>query len=196
MKQFKLLIPAIIIVLSGCLSQKDYIAESDFNYSGNFKRYKTFGFVNNPFPDSNSDSITYLKAIERTISSRLGSQGFRLQDEKPDLLINYKIFTDEVKYRGYDQPNFDFWLQRRSEIIERSEEQEREDRDKDEHYNRVKYTENNGLLVIFVIDNKKGNTIWQGYTAAYFDLFSPDVSTELTKATYRVMDQFRVLTRN
>ncbi|WP_373495634.1 DUF4136 domain-containing protein [Aquiflexum sp.] len=192
MKQLKFLIPAIVLVIASCVSQKDYIADSDFNYSGNFKRYKTFGFVNNPFPDSTA----YFTAIERTISSRLGSQGFRLQDEKPDLLINYKIFTDEVKYRGYDQPNFDFWLQRKPEIVELTEEQEKENREKDEHYNRVKYTENNGLLVIFVIDNKKGNTIWQGYTAAYFDLFSPDVSTELTKATYRVMDQFRVLTRN
>lgn len=174
------------------MSQKDYVADSDFNYSGNFKRYKTYGFVKNPY----QDSLEYYQAIERTISSRLGSQGYRQKDEQPDLLINYKIFTDEVKYRGYDQPNFDFWLQRKNDIVALTEEEEKENREKDETYNRVKYTENNGLLVIFVIDNKKGNTIWQGYTAAYFDLVSPDVSTELTKATYRVMDQFRVLTRN
>jgi hypothetical protein len=192
MKHTFILIAGLFLIISGCISQKDYVADSDFNYSGKFKRYKTYGFVRNPF----QDSTEYYQAIERTISSRLGSQGYRQKDDEPDLLINYKIFTDEVKYRGYDQPNFDFWLQRKADIVELTEEQEKENREKDETYNKVKYTENNGLLVIFVIDNKKGNTIWQGYTAAYFDLVSPDVSTELTKATYRVMDQFRVLTRN
>ncbi|WP_040478706.1 DUF4136 domain-containing protein [Mariniradius saccharolyticus] len=184
---------ALLVALSmACMSQKDYVAEFDFNYSGNFKRYKTFGFVNNPFPESSA----YYQTIEKTISNRLGSQGFRENSEKPDLLINYKIFTDTVKYRGYDQPNFDYWLQRRSEYVELTEEEEREQREKDENYNRVKFTDNSGMLVIYVIDNKRGNTIWQGYTAASFDFMSPEVNTEITKATYRVMDQFKVLTRN
>lgn len=184
---------AALMIMSACMSQKDYIAEYDFNYSGNFKRYKTFGFVGNPFP---SDSLDYYQTIENTISSRLGSQGFRFQDEKPDLLINYKIFQDPVKYRGYDQPNFDFWLERRSETVDMEKVMESDDREKDENYKKVKYVENNGMLVIFVIDNKRGNTIWQGYTAASFDLLSPDSQRELTRATYRVMDQFRILTRN
>jgi hypothetical protein len=192
MKTF--IIPLVaLLVITACMSQKDYVAEYDFNYSGNFKRYKTFGFVGNPFP---SDSLDYYQTIENTISTRLGSQGFRFQDEKPDLLINYKIFQDPVKYRGYDQPNFDFWLERRSETVDMEKVMESDDRERDENYKKVKYVENNGMLVIFVIDNKRGNTIWQGYTAASFDLLSPDSQRELTRATYRVMDQFRILTRN
>lgn len=184
---------ALLTAISvACMSQKDYLAEFDFNYSGNFKRYKTFGFVTNPFPESSN----YQQTIERTITNRLGSQGFKENTERPDLLINYKIFTDTVKYRGYDQPNFDYWLQRKSDYIELTEEEERQQREKDENYNRVKFTDNAGMLVIYVIDNKRGNTIWQGYTAARFDFMSPEVNTEITKATYRVMDQFKVLTRN
>lgn len=192
MKNYTLPVFALLLLSMGCMSQKDYIAEFDFNYAGNFKRYKTFGFVNNPFPDSES----HYQTIERTITNRLGSQGFRENQEKPDLLINYKIFTDSVKYRGYDQPNFDYWLQRRNDYIELTEEEERQQRERDENYNRVKFSQNNGMLVIYVIDNKRGNTIWQGYTAASFDFMSPEVGTELRKATYRVMDQFKVLTRN
>lgn len=192
MKKSSILLVSLFI-LASCMSQKDYIAEYDFNYSGNFKRYKTFGFVGNPFP---SDSLDYYQTIENTISTRLGSQGFRLQDEKPDLLINYKIFQDPVKYRGYDQPNFDFWLDRRNEYVDMEKVMESGDQERDENYKKVKYVENNGMLVIFVIDNKRGNTIWQGYTAASFDLLSPDAQRELTRATYRVMDQFRILTRN
>lgn len=192
MKKSTILLVSLFI-LASCMSQKDYIAEYDFNYSGNFKRYKTFGFVGNPFP---SDSLDYYQTIENTISTRLGSQGFRFQDEKPDLLINYKIFQDPVKYRGYDQPNFDFWLDRRNENVDMEKVMESGDQERDENYKKVKYVENNGMLVIFVIDNKRGNTIWKGYTAASFDLLSPDAQRELTRATYRVMDQFRILTRN
>ena len=192
MKKSSLILFTISLLFSACLSQKDYIAESDFNYAGNFKKYKTFGFVNNPFPDTTSHHL----AIEKTISNRLGSQGFKLQTDKPDILINYKVFTDDVKYRGYEQPDFDYWVQRRSRELEMTEQQERKNREKDENYDQVKFTENNGMLVIFVIDNKRGNTIWQGYTAASFDFYSPEVNSELTKATYRVMDQFRILTRN
>lgn len=184
---------AIIFLLLSCASQKDFVAEYDFNYAGNFKKYKTFNFVVNPIPD---DSVTYYQAIERTITSRLGSQGFRLDVEKPDLLINYKVFSDSVKYRGYEQPNFDYWLNRRVGDIELTEAEEMKLREKDETYNRVKFVEKNGLLVIYVIDNKRGSTIWQGYTAGNFDVYSPDGQSDLTKATYRVMDQFRLVTRN
>lgn len=183
---------AILLIISGCLSQKDYIAEYDFNYSGNFKRYKTFSFVANPFPDT----TFFHNTIENTISNRLDAQGFRVQNETPDLLINYKIFRDSIKYRGYEQPNFDYWLSRRTSQIEVAEENERENRERDENYNSVRYKQNTGMLVIYVIDNKRGSTIWQGYTAADFDFMSPEINTELTKATYRVMDQFKVLTKN
>lgn len=192
MKTYLTFLFAMVVVASGCMSQKDYIADFDFNYAGNFKRYKTFGFVENPA----NDSTEFYRQIEKTINSRLGSQGFKFQSEKPDLLINYKVFVDEVKYRGYEQPNFDNWLQRRGVDVDRTEEEEKEKREKDENYNRIKYTENKGMLVVFIIDNKKGNTIWQGYTATDFDFYSPEIQANLTKATYRVMDQFRLLTRS
>ncbi|MCL6259127.1 DUF4136 domain-containing protein [Aquiflexum sp. TKW24L] len=192
MKKSTFIFASLALIFSACLSQKDYVADYDFNYAGNFKKYKTYSFVNNPFPDT----TTHHLAIEKTIANRLGSQGFKLQEEKPDILINYKVFLDEVKYRGYEQPNFDYWVERRSVEVEMTEEEEKKNRERDENYNQVKFTENKGMLVIFVIDNKRGNTIWQGYTPASFDFFSPEVNTELTKATYRVMDQFKILTRN
>jgi hypothetical protein len=196
MKNFFSIFIILLVFCSGCFTQKDYIAEYDFNYGASFKKYKTYGFVENPI----KDSTDFYQTIERTITSRLGSQGFKFQDEKPDLLINYKIFYDQVKYRGYEQPNFDYWLQRQGTPLaekedEEEEEKEKDPKNKDENYNNVKYTDNSGMLVIFVIDNRRGNTVWQGYTAASFDFYSPEIQSDLTRATYKVMDQFRVLTR-
>ncbi|MCH7410094.1 DUF4136 domain-containing protein [Belliella sp. DSM 111904] len=194
MKNFTTLSMVLLLFAVSCVTQKDYIAEYDFNYSANFKRYKTFGFVDNP--DDNED-FEVVEIIRRSISNRLGSQGFRFQETKPDLLVNYKVYREEVKYRGYDQPNFDYWLQRKSYFVAEDEEEISDDKkEKDENYNKVKYAQNDGMLVVFVIDNKRGNTVWQGYTSGLFDNSSPEMKTDLTRATYKVMDQFRILTKN
>ena len=182
----------LAIVISSCFSKRDFIAEYDYSYRGNFKRYQTFGFVEETGRDPSSNQ----PVIENTIVSRLGSQGFRQRNSNPDMLITYKLFFDQVKYRGYVQPDFNMWLQRRGiEVVTNEEEEEEEteeNREKGEDYNKVKYKENEGMLVIFVID-KRGNTIWQGYTAASFDYYSPNLNVDLARATYRIMDQFRLV---
>jgi hypothetical protein len=183
----------LLILISSCFSQRDFIAEYDYSYRGNFKRYQTFGFVEETGRDPSSSQ----PVIEKTIVSRLGSQGFRQRENNPDMLITYKLFFDQVKYRGYVQPDFDMWLDKKGiEVVSEEEEDEDEDseekREVGEDYNKVKYKENEGMLVIFVID-KRGNTIWQGYTSASFDYYSPNLSVDLARATYRIMDQFRIV---
>nr|MBI1231267.1 DUF4136 domain-containing protein [Cytophagales bacterium] len=191
MKNYNTFIIVFLILCSACLSQRDFVAEYDYNYRGSFKKYKTFGFVEEDGRNnSDVDGV-----IEKTISSRLGSQGFRLKDNNPDLLIIYKLYLSEVRYRGYNQPDFDFWLKKQGiDLLE--DEMDSVAREKmRENYNAVKYTENDGMLVVLVIDHKKGNTVWQGYTNAYFDYNSPNINIDLTRATYKVMDQFKILTQ-
>jgi len=193
MKNFKYFIFALLIINSACLSQRDFIAEYDYNYKGTFKKYKTFGFV----AEEGKDERDFTGIIEKSISSRLGSQGFRERDNNPDLLIIHKLYMSEVRYRGYNQPNFDYWLKKQGiDLVEESVLDSLERQKRGENYNAIKYTQNDGMLVVLVIDHKKGNTIWQGYTSAYFDYDSPNIHIDLTRATYKVMDQFKILTRN
>jgi hypothetical protein len=133
--------------------------------------------------------------LSATIGARLGSQGFREQETKPDLLVSYKIFMDSIRYRGYVQPEFNYWLQRVGGVPEKEDGELDKDQEKDETYNQVRYTQNQGMLVIYVIDSKRGNTIWQGYTAANFDSDSPNFQSDVTRAAYRVMNEFKVINR-
>jgi hypothetical protein len=191
MKKIYFLFALIVAISSGCFSQKDYVTEYDYNYQGSFKKYKTFAFV-----ESNEiDSSLASPVLNATIGARLGSQGFREQDEKPDLLVSYKIFTDSIKYRGYVQPEFDYWLNRRGTTYRDDQGEIAREQEKDETYNQVKYNENDGMLVIYVIDSEQGNTIWQGYTATKFDFESPDFQADITRAAYRVMNEFKILNR-
>lgn len=191
MKASSLVFLFLIILTASCFSSKDYVTDYDYNYTGSFKKYKTFAFVESP----ELDTTVISPVLTATIGARLGSQGFREQESKPDLLVSYKIFTDSIRYRGYVQPEFDYWMNRTGYTFRNDEGEIEREQEKDETYNQVRYSQNKGMLVIYVIDSKKGNTIWQGYTAADFDLASPNFSADITRAAYRVMNEFKIVNK-
>mgnify|MGYP000492357551 CR=1 FL=1 len=65
----------ILFSLGSCVSQKDFIIESDYSYRGKFRRYKTFDFM------STSDTVGYNglsdTMIRDEIMRRLESQGYK-----------------------------------------------------------------------------------------------------------------------
>lgn len=191
MKNTYFLFALIIFICAGCFSSKDYVTDYDYNYQASFKKYKTFAFV----VPTEKDSTMISPVLTATIGARLGSQGFREHDTKPDLLVSYKIFMDSIRYRGYVQPEFDNYLQRMSNVPEKEDGDLDKEQERDETYNHVKYSQNQGMLVVYVIDSKRGNTIWQGYTAANFDTDSPNFQSDITRAAYRVMNEFKVINR-
>lgn len=191
MKVSSALLILLAVAATACFSSKDYVTDYDYNYTGSFKKYKTFAFVE----ATSQDSPVLTSVLNATIGARLGSQGFREQISKPDMLVSYKIFSDSIRYRGYVQPEFDYWLNRIGETYRNEEGDIEREQEKDETYNQVRYSQNNGMLVIYVIDSKKGNTIWQGYTAANFDLQSPNFQSDITRAAYRVMNEFKIVNR-
>lgn len=191
MKTSSTLLILLVVLASSCFSSKDYVTDYDYNYTGSFKKYKTFAFV----VSNENEPSNLVSVLNSTIGARLGSQGYREQENKPDMLVSYKIFSDSIRYRGYVQPEFDYWLNRTGMTYRNDEGEIEREQEKDETYNQVKYAENNGMLVIYVIDSKKGNTIWQGYTAANFDSESPTFQSDITRAAYRVMNEFKIINR-
>jgi hypothetical protein len=191
MKISSALLLILVVITASCFSSKDYVTDYDYNYTGSFKKYRTFAFVES----GENESSPLSSVLNATIGARLGSQGYREQLNKPDMLVSYKIFSDSIRYRGYVQPEFDYWLNRTGMTYRNEEGEIEREQEKDETYNQVKYAQNNGMLVIYVIDSKKGSTIWQGYTAAKFDQESPSFQSDITRAAYRVMNEFKIINR-
>jgi hypothetical protein len=191
MKNSTLFFVLLVVLATSCFSSKDFVTDYDYNYTGSFKKYKTFAFIET----KENESSPLASVLNSTIGARLGSQGYREQESKPDMLVSYKIFADSIRYRGYVQPEFDFWLNRTGLTYRNDEGEIEREQEKDETYNQVKYAENSGMLVIYVIDSKRGNTIWQGYTAANFDMDSPTFQSDVTRAAYRVMNEFKIINK-
>jgi hypothetical protein len=175
MKNSGLALFAVIFLLSGCFNFKEYTVESDYSYYGKFKRYKTFNFLN--YTNPKIDSTTSNPVIEDAIKSRLELQGYSLTDRKPNLIVSYKIFYDNFKFQGYNQPEIEEWAERE---------------DEKEGYDPVKYNLTEGTLLVLLWDNKREKAIWQGYASGLFgNPYSTNNDRYLKRAIRSIFDQYR-----
>lgn len=186
---------AVVILLGGCLSQKDFITDSDYSYGGKFKKYRTYNFMSSP----ENDTLYHREILEKTISSRMGAQGYFKQSKKPDLLVMYKIFYDDFSLRGYNQPHFESWVN--NEIAPSEGESEpvapddffEDEEVAGEEYRVSNYEMNDGTLLVVFFDRKKKQTVWQGYASGVFSRDKKDSRKNIKVATSKIFNEFRLI---
>lgn len=175
MKQLYLAFLALLI-LSGCYSYREYPVEYDYSYHGKFKKYKTFSFLQNS--NSLEDTTISRDVIENIIKSRLQSQGYRFREEKPNLLVSYKIYYDSLNFRGYDQPDIETWVKVENE---------------EEEYSPRKYDLRKGTLLIQLYDRKQERSIWQGYATGVYGNIYFNNERQLKIAVRSILDRYQFL---
>lgn len=186
----------------GCISERDYIIESDYSYDGNFSKYRTFKFITSTILDTTQNHAQ----VERTLLRRLNAQGYRVADKKPDLFVLYKIFHDDFEFSGFHQPSFESWVGKHP-IIDNGKngsqtniDSDVEDEDSknrlrpsDEVYDKMTYAMNKGTLMVSLYDRKKRKTIWQGYASGVFNRTDHRSAQSINKAAAKIFDEFRLL---
>lgn len=197
------IIIVLLALIGGCVAEKEYIVESDYSYDGNFKRYRTFDFIN----DEGSHSIYNHELIEKTMLRRLGTQGYIKSEEKPDLVISYKIYHENFDFGGFNQPNFEKWVGKKSFIrnedsISISEQNAKTTsnniNDENNQVEAEKYIEqfyrmNEGTLFIAFYDRRRKKTIWQGYASGVFAKTDRRSTKSVYLATSKIFDEFRLI---
>ncbi|MEP2026421.1 MAG: DUF4136 domain-containing protein [Reichenbachiella sp.] len=184
---------ATIVLLGSCLSQKDFITDSDYSYGGKFKKYRTYSFMTSP----ENDTLFHREILEKTIASRMGAQGYFKDVKKPDLLVMYKIFYENFSLRGYNQPHFESWVN--NEIVAEDEDEEeldeffKDDAAEGEEYNVSNYEMNDGTLLVVFFDRKKKQTVWQGYASGVFTKDNRDAKKNIKVATSKIFNEFRLI---
>lgn len=190
-------------IFYGCISEKEYIIESDYSYDGNFKRYKSFDFLKN----SNIDTAHDHELLKKTMIKRLRAQGYVNKEKKPDLLVSYKIFHDDFFLNGFSQPNFENWIGENAflkddpsqELIPvSSSEGEKDSSDEDDEaregeYIERKYQMNEGTLFVAFYDRKRRKTIWQGYASGVFARSDYRSDRSINAAASKIFDEFRLI---
>ena len=195
----KIVYPLIILLLSAC-SSYDYVVDSDYNYRGNFDRYKTFAFAQN---EGFGGTVADKDLIEKYLQRTLNSWGYDLQDRKPNLVIFYTLYFDDLKFRGYAQPEFISWIREnygnkdliyKKDTLDNSEDSySRFYSNKDESYDRERLELREGTILISMFDRRKQATVWQGYASGVFGEDKERNERVIKSAIIRILDEYRVL---
>lgn len=177
------------LLLSGCINFYENRVESDYSYTGNFRKYKTFGFMG--YKHHENDSLNHMQTVENAIRARMQLQGYRFADTKPDLLVSYKIFYDDLLFKGYNQTDIDVWLASGKVIEEEVDEETGEDK---KEYDPVRYNLTKGTLLVVLIDRKHNRAVWQGYASGLLGNREFNNDAYLKRSVRSIFDQYKVFT--
>ena len=183
----KLLFILVVFMMAGCFSTKDYIVESDYSYKGKFKKYKTYMFIESNYQDPTVDN-TVDATLKRMIKNRMGAQGYQLNTKKPDLLVNYKLFVEDLEFLGCNQPSLEYWVKH----SRYDEDGEKIDYDEDA-YNFETHDLAEGALLITFFDRKKHFSVWQGYSSGFFSTEIQNNDRYLRAAVNKIFDEYRLI---
>jgi len=192
MKTNKLYVIAFLlgtVMFSGCMNFYENRVESDYSYSGNFKKYRTFSFMG--YKKNDSDSSHHLAIVENAVRARLQLQGYKYTENKPDLLVSSKIFYDDLLFKGYNQTDIDVWLTNGKVIEEEVDEETGEEK---KEYDPIRYSLTKGTLLVILIDRKRNRAVWQGYASGL--LGNKDFNNEayLKRSVRSIFDKYKVFT--
>ena len=170
------LLLVITVVAIGCFSYREYPVEYDYSYHGRFKKYRTYAFLENA--GAKTDSSVSNEIIKQVISDRLSVQGYKFKQDKPNLLVSYKIYFDSLQFQGYDQPDIDEWVRWQKT---------------DEEYDKRRYSLRKGTLLIQLYDRKQDRSVWQGYATGVYGNIYFNNERQLKIAVRSILDRYKFL---
>ena len=170
----KILAPLVVLALfTSCLGYKELPVEYDYSYKGNFKKYRTFDIMK---PAGPADSSMVNSIIEKSIVARMKFLGYRQSENKPHLIIGFKMFNDSLRFNGYNQPAIEEWVKTQNDNIE---------------YDAQKFTMSTGTLLIQFYDRRQNRSIWQGYATTMYGSIDFNNSRHLRNAVISILDKYR-----
>ena len=171
----KKLIPIffLVILLGSCLGFKELPVEYDYSYKGNFKRYRTFDILT---PIGFKDTTMVNESVQKSILSRMKFLGYKRSDRKPHLIIGYKMFSDSLKFNGYNQPDIEEWAKSQNSNLD---------------YNPRKFNLKTGTLLIQFFDRRQNRSIWQGYATMQYGNIDFNNDRHLRNAVISILDKYR-----
>lgn len=171
----KKLLPALLllVLLASCLGYKELPVEYDYSYKGNFKRYRTFDIMK---PAGPADSSMINDVIEKSIIARMKFLGYKQSDNRPHLIIGFKMFNDSLRFNGYNQPDIEEWAKTQNSEID---------------YDPQKFSLKTGTLLIQFYDRRQNRSIWQGYATTMYGSIDFNNSRHLRNAVISILDKYR-----
>jgi hypothetical protein len=123
--------------------------DNDYRYSTHFKKYLTYAFV-----DCERDTNILCEDIQQAVQYQMRARGYEFNAQKPNVLVNFSIYYDRLRYKGYDQPSMVNWVSTEDDSY---------------LYRPVKYDLEKGTLMISMIEAESSEVVWRGYATGIFN---------------------------
>lgn len=140
------------------LNAQTITVESDRALDTDFSKYKTFAWASQV--DSELDEGLYflndlvMKSMLRdAVSDELMGLGYEMASDQPDLVVNFRVFDEPVKLKGYEGYGTSYW----------SDNQYRQISDT------TSYDVEAGTLLVSMADRQSGRVVWQGFASGLLD---------------------------
>jgi Domain of unknown function (DUF4136) len=163
----------MLLLASVGFSCSRLFVENDYKYTENFDKYNTYAFV-----DCERDTSYLCEDVQSAIERQMEARGYEFNAQKPNLLIHFSIYYDNLRYQGFDQPSLMNWVATQ---------------DEDFKYRPIKYELSKGTIMISLLEADKGEIVWRGYATGIFNKKSKQ--TNYFKNVVRsIFDQYPLTT--
>jgi hypothetical protein len=166
------LLPLLMLALMGFSCSRVFI-EHDYKYTENFAGYNTYAFV-----DCERDTSYICEDVQSAIERQMEARGYEFEPRKPNLLIHFSIYYDNLRYQGFDQPSIMNWVATQ---------------DEDFTYRPIKYELSKGTIMISLLEADKGEVVWRGYATGIFNKNSKK-SNYFNNVVRNIFDQYPLTT--
>lgn len=149
MKKLGLIVMGFFVI-SSC-TQSEYLVESDYDPDTEFDQYDSYYFASHARNDNVVfflDDLTLKGNIREEVRNELEALGYNYTTSNPDLLVNFRVFEDPVNLQGYQQEDYDYWVE---DVIDTD--------------NIKTYNLDAGSLVVEMADAETGQVVWTGYAS-------------------------------
>lgn len=137
--------------------------ESNEKLNTDFSEYKTFGWTTQVSSEEDSGSHfmqdTELKSnLKETVKAELEGLGYTLDENNPDLLVNFKVFNEAVTLQGYSSDSYgpNYWGSSEAEQVRSIEDT-------------TSYDVEPGTILLSMMDPEQGEIVWQGFASGLVD---------------------------
>ena len=207
MKNITVIAILVLFCMTSCYTLNEYVVDYDYSYDGKFPTYNSYNFVQ---ADDNPDFYNGL--IQEAIGRRLKSQGYRVKEDEPNLLVLYKVFFEDFYMNGYTQPDMEYWSTQAGNKVpisyepnEKEEEEEEEvlgleeeELGEDgevigEEYDPIKCDLREGTLLIAFFDKEGEKSVWQGHASGLFGNKYYNNEKSIRNAVNSILDEYQIL---
>jgi hypothetical protein len=173
------LIVAMSMGFLGTAQAQKIIVKGDRELGTDFGKFKSFYWANHAGMDNNGiyflNDLIFKADVRDAVEHELQGLGYRMEPQSPDLIVNFRVFDQKARIKGYEGYGQGYW----------GTEEYRQASDT------VSYAVDPGTLIVSLVDRKTGTMVWQGFASGLINNneFIKD-EAKIREAVSLIFDEF------